>query len=136
MQFPQSNRLKHLSDNELIAQYKASEDKELVGVLFERYSHLVLGLCIKHLKDEAESKDAVLNIFEKLMTDLLKHDVEYFKSWLYMVAKNQCLMNLRKKQTKVNRELEIIRSETAHLEVVPDGPKANRFVSSARSLDE
>jgi RNA polymerase sigma factor (sigma-70 family) len=97
---------KDLSDKELIAEYKKSGDKLFVGILYKRYSHLVFGLCMKYLKDEDEAQDAVLNIFTKLFDDLLKHNIEYFKSWLYTFTKNHCLMNLRSKQSKLKRNLE------------------------------
>jgi len=120
MLFSRSDKLKNLTDAELILKFKDTSKNDYLGILFERYSHLVYGLCLKHLKNEAESKDAVINIFEKLMTDLKKHDVKYFKSWLYMVSKNHCLMFLRNKQSQVKRELDVIRAETSRLEIVDD----------------
>ena len=96
---------KDLSDKELIAEYKKSGDKIFVGILYKRYSHLVMGLCMKYLKDEDDAQDAVINIFTKLFDDLLKHNIEYFKSWLYTFTKNHCLMNLRSAQTKLKRDL-------------------------------
>ncbi len=100
--FKNKNISKH-SDNELIAEYKSKGDNAVVGELFKRYSHLVYGVCLKYLKNEDESKDAVLEIFEQLLVDLLKHDVSNFKSWLHSVARNHCLMFLRKEQTQLKR---------------------------------
>ena len=68
--FKNKNISKH-SDNELIAEYKSKGDNAVVGELFKRYSHLVYGVCLKYLKNEDESKDAVLEIFEQLLVDLL-----------------------------------------------------------------
>lgn len=59
-------RYKDLTDKELIAEYKKSSDKIYVGILYKRYSHLVMGLSMKYLKDEDNAKDAVINIFTKL----------------------------------------------------------------------
>lgn len=92
-----------LTDDELVKKYKESGNAQLLGELYKRYSKLVYGLCLKYFKNTDESKDAVLRIFEKLMTDLKNHEVQYFKSWLFMVSKNFCLMELRKKQVKVRR---------------------------------
>lgn len=83
------------SDLELISLYKSTGDLQYTGELFQRYSHLVFGVCMKYLKNEEESRDAVMNIFEKLMVDLRKHEILHFKSWLHTVARNHCLMFLR-----------------------------------------
>jgi RNA polymerase sigma-70 factor (ECF subfamily) len=58
--------------------------------------HLVYGTCLKYLKERESAKDAVMNIFEELMTKLKSHEVDNFKSWLFVVSKNHCLMLLRK----------------------------------------
>lgn len=88
----------HLSDPELLEQFYSSHDNEWLGILLERYTLLLLGVCMKYLKNEEEAKDAVQQIFLKVIQELQKYKVEYFKSWLYMVAKNHCLMKLREKQ--------------------------------------
>ena len=71
--------IKSLTDLELIARYKSDGDNKIVGVLFERYTHLVFGVCMKYLKDEDEAQDAVMQVFEKLLSDLKKHHVDNFK---------------------------------------------------------
>lgn len=65
--------------------------------------HLVYGVCLKYFKDREESRDAVINIFEKLVTDLPNHEISYFKSWLYVVTKNHCLMVIRSRKTEAGR---------------------------------
>ena len=82
------------SDNDLITKYRNSFDNVFVGELYQRYTHLVLSICMKYLKSKAESEDAVMEIFEKLLKDLKKHQIENFKGWLYSVTKNHCLMKL------------------------------------------
>jgi len=102
-----NEKYKHFSDNELITEYKITKNNVLVGILYKRYSHLVLGLSLKYLKDEDEAKDAVMQIFEKLLSDLLKFNIEYFKSWLYSFSKNHCLMIIRTKQSKLKKEMDL-----------------------------
>ncbi len=97
--------LYQLSDNELHLSYKLEDNKEALGVLFDRYYHTVYGVCLKYLEDSEKAKDAAMSIFEKLIKDLKEHDIEYFKAWLYMVSKNYCLMQLRKK-TPLTKQLE------------------------------
>ncbi len=100
-----ASELNKLTDQELLSTYQKTKDKQYVGVLYKRYSHLVFGLCMKYLKDEDDAQDAVLNIFTKLFDDLLKHKIEYFKSWLYTFSKKHCLMKLRSDQSKLKRSV-------------------------------
>ena len=93
-----------VADQELIKKYLASDDNYYIGELFQRYTHLIFGVCMKYLKIEAESEDAAMEIFEKLLTDLKHHKVENFKSWLYSVTKNHCLMRLRKQKQSAEKE--------------------------------
>lgn len=87
-----------LSDPELMAKYRATVDPEVIAVLFQRYTHLVYGVCRKYLEDQEDAKDAVMEIFEGLFDSLLIHDIQHFKSWLYSVTRNHCLMKLRKRK--------------------------------------
>jgi RNA polymerase sigma factor (sigma-70 family) len=92
--------ISELADNELIVMYKKNSDTKYIGELYERYTHLIYGVCLKYLKNRDESKDAVMQIFENLFVDLKKHDIDSFKTWIYSVAKNYCLMTLRKGKTE------------------------------------
>jgi len=74
-----------------------------LGELYSRYLHLVYGVCLKFLTDREESKDAVMQIFENLITEVLNHDIHQFKGWLYVLTKNYCLMQLRSKQSRDKR---------------------------------
>ncbi len=88
------------TDETLIEAYRHSRDKSHVGILYERYAHIVFGVCMKYLKNRDESRDATLQIFEKLINDLLVHQITYFKGWLHTVTRNYCLMELRKSQRR------------------------------------
>lgn len=87
----------HITDNELLIYYYTEKDNKWIGILLQRYTLLLLGTCMNYLKNEEAAKDAVQQIFLKAITELSKYRVEYFKSWIYMVAKNHCLMQLRDK---------------------------------------
>jgi len=95
------------SDEELIISYKKSGDNVSLGELFERYTHLVFGVCLKHLKDPEDSKDAVMQIFEDLQQKLVDFEISSFKSWIYTVSRNHCLMILRKNKTERKHHAEI-----------------------------
>lgn len=102
-----SIKLNDLDDLELVAQYKQTNDSAFVGVLFQRYTHLIFGVCVKYLKDGDDAQDASMQIFEKLLVDLNKHDIQQFKAWLHMVCKNYCLMQLRSGATKLKHDREM-----------------------------
>ncbi len=87
----------HISDQDLQQRYYSESNNEWLGILLQRYTMLLLGVCMKYLKNEDDARDAVQQVFLKVINDLPKYKVEYFKSWLYMVAKNHCLMKLRDK---------------------------------------
>jgi RNA polymerase sigma factor (sigma-70 family) len=88
--------IKEQDDAILLAQYKSTGDLEILGVLYNRYMHLVYGVCLNYLKEEEQSKDAVMQIFEELILKLKIHEVQNFKSWLHVLTRNHCLMALRR----------------------------------------
>jgi RNA polymerase sigma factor (sigma-70 family) len=90
-------RYDHITDNELLEKFYSDHDNQWLGIVLQRYTLLLLGVCMKYLKNEEEAKDAVQQIFLKAITELAKYKVSYIKSWLYMVARNHCLMKLRDK---------------------------------------
>ncbi|MCB0821624.1 MAG: sigma-70 family RNA polymerase sigma factor [Bacteroidales bacterium] len=99
--------IKSHSDEKLIFQYQKTSDTKYIGEIFNRYTHLVYGVCLKYLKHEENSKDAVMQIFEDLHLKLMEHKVENFKSWIYSVSKNHCLMELRKNGKEERSRVEI-----------------------------
>jgi len=101
MQLMNTNLKKHQNssiDEQWVADYKKSGDLMILGKLYQPYMPLVYGVCLKYFKDEENSKDAVMQIFEQLITKLKEHEVKNFKSWLYVLSRNHCLMELRKNQ--------------------------------------
>ena len=87
----------HIDDQQLLHYFYQDKNNEWLGILLPRYTLLLLGVCVKYLKNEELAKDAVQQVFIKAITELHKYKVDYFKSWIYMVAKNHCLMQLRDK---------------------------------------
>ena len=87
------------SDVQLLEEFHRSGDRRLLGALLERYTLLLYGVGLKYLKDEEEARDAVQQVFLKALTELEKYRVEYPKSWLYTIMRNQCLMRLRTRGT-------------------------------------
>jgi RNA polymerase sigma factor (sigma-70 family) len=108
-----------LSDRELIAAYKANGNQQYISSLYQRYMELVFGICLKYLKDAEKSKDAVMDIYVELTLKLKIHEVENFKGWLHVLARNHCLMQLRSPRNLKTGEFntEVMQSDqTTHLE--------------------
>lgn len=103
---------KTLSDLELIAESRKG-NKQAVGVLFDRYAHLLLGVGLKYTKDKERSKDLVMDLFEELEVLIKKHEIRNFKSWLHTCMRNKCLIALRqeKKMKKLEIKDEILEQE-------------------------
>jgi RNA polymerase sigma-70 factor (ECF subfamily) len=99
------DRYAHLTDQELLEKFYAERDNQWIGIVLQRYTLLLFGVSMKYLKNETEAQDAVQQIFLKAITELHKYKVEYFKSWLYMVCKNYCLMKIRDRQGKRPTEI-------------------------------
>lgn len=95
----------HKEDAELLQNFYSDGNTKWLGVVLERYTLLLYGVCMKYLKNEDDAKDTVQQIFLKALSELQKYKVEHFKSWLYTIAKNQCLMNLRNKSGKIQVEI-------------------------------
>lgn len=114
-----------MTDNELVSRFRETGDNICIGELFTRYKHLVFGVCMKYLADEDESQDVQMQVFEKLLKDLQRHEIEQFKGWLYTVTKNECLMYLRSKKSKKAHEQELKKDLTGLMEsehgLHPDG---------------
>ena len=87
-------------DRELLEKYRMQGDMSCIGILFEKYVHLVFGVCLKYLKDPDESKDAVQQIFEKVMAEASRTEIQNFEGWLHTVTRNYCLMSFRKSKNE------------------------------------
>jgi RNA polymerase sigma factor (sigma-70 family) len=94
----------HMNDQQMLEKYYKDQDARWLGMLLQRYTFLLFGVSMKYLKHEEEAKDAVQQVFLKVLVEMPKTKVIYFKSWLYMIVRNHCLMKLRDKGQHVNIE--------------------------------
>ena len=124
------SKYQHISDTELLNRFNAGHDNEWLGILLERYTILLLGVSMKYLKNEEEAKDAVQQVFLKAIDELHKYKVVYFKSWIYMIAKNYCLMKLRSK----GRFSAEINENTLTTAAEPD--EKNNYIEKDKTLDD
>lgn len=100
------------ADEDLLAQYKATGSMAHLGALYDRYLEQVYGVALRYLQNEALAEDAVMAIFEELVSKARQHEVQQFRPWLYVMAKNHCLMQLRRDSKKNTLTLD---AESVHL---------------------
>jgi RNA polymerase sigma factor (sigma-70 family) len=113
------DKRENLSDAEYILAFQQTGELRLLGQLYQPYMEMVFAVCFKYLRDEDESKDAVMLIFEKLIKDLQNHSVGNFKAWLHTVAVNHCLMKIRAKKVFVGVD-EVSDADQADVEDVKE----------------
>jgi RNA polymerase sigma-70 factor, ECF subfamily len=115
LKFP-GEKPKKKTEEELIKEFNSSGSLDILGELYSSYMPLVYGVCLKYLKDREESKDVVLQIFEKLIADLPKQKIENFRNWLHVVTKNYCLMQLRLRKSNDEKQKEWLLDPTNFME--------------------
>jgi RNA polymerase sigma factor (sigma-70 family) len=89
------NNIRTLTDEALVKAFCKEDNKGYLEELYGRYIRFVFLICLKYLKNEEKSKDTAMQVFEKLTGDLKRFEVQHFKSWLHVITKNTCLMQLR-----------------------------------------
>jgi len=134
------NELLSLPDEQLVARYASTHDKEIIGILYTRYTHLLFTVCYKYLGNDSDAEDIVMLVFEKLFELLKKSEINNFKSWIYTITKNECLMYLRhrksgervKDENLKNLESEIMESvDPDHPLSEGDGEHRIRYLETA-----
>lgn len=123
-------KLNNIEDKELLERFYSDHNNVWLGELLPRYTLLLFGVCMKYLKNEEDAKDGVQQIFLKVINELHKYRVEYFKSWIYMIAKNHCLMKLR---DKGKYAVEITERMAAKADITED---KNQLVEKDNTLSE
>lgn len=116
-----SDEHRNRRDDALIKQYRNGGNLQVLGELYKPYMSLVYGICLKYLKGREESRDAVMQIFEKLVDALRKHEVRNFKSWLYSLARNYCLMQLRAEKGRHFEDISLVVMESESITHQDDG---------------
>lgn len=98
--------LRTLNDEQLVLIYKEKQWPDCIDEIYKRYGHLVYGVQLKYTKQIMDAEDLTMDCFEKLPNLILKHDIDFFKGWLYAVARNLALSFLRKNKSNQISELD------------------------------
>jgi RNA polymerase sigma-70 factor, ECF subfamily len=78
-----------------IRQFRRTGDIQIITGLYQKYAHLVYGVCLKYLKNRSAAISAVKNILEEITVTAQKQDIPNFKGWLYVSTKNYCIKELK-----------------------------------------
>ncbi|RQP19739.1 sigma-70 family RNA polymerase sigma factor [Parapedobacter defluvii] len=87
-------------DDTLLKRYRETGDLTVLGELFNVHAEMVYYVCKRYLQDNERSKDAVMQIFEELIHKINKQEIQRFGSWLYVLSRNHCLMQLRSEKNR------------------------------------
>lgn len=90
-----NHKIQHISETGLLALYYKERDNVYVGELLSRYTLRLFGVCMKYLKDEDDARDMVQQVFEKVLAELGKYQIDNFGGWLYRIAQNACISQIR-----------------------------------------
>ena len=109
-----ASRLPHLSDEELVAYYKRSNDAEALSILLGRYTDVVAGMSINYLKNACDVDDFSQELYLKLSEKLKFSEIRNFRSWFLTTVKNFLIDTGRKDQTRL-MHMEKLNSESSGL---------------------
>tara|TARA_B100000508_G_scaffold118450_1_gene98604 strand:+ start:119094 stop:119666 length:573 start_codon:yes stop_codon:yes gene_type:complete len=130
-------KYKRFSDEELAQILSNKNDQLALTEIYNRYGHLVFGLCLKYFKQKEDAEDMTVHVFTKLQAKLVGKHLDSFKSWLYVVAKNECLMRLRKKNyDHVQIKEEIVNEEEEHVDKLNQELKYEELEAAIDTLKE
>jgi RNA polymerase sigma factor (sigma-70 family) len=85
------------SDEELVSSARHG-DRHAMGVIWDRYAHLLYGVAMKYMKEPDMAKDMVVELFAMLPGMLKEHNVKCFRPWIHTVLRNLCLQELRRRK--------------------------------------
>jgi RNA polymerase sigma-70 factor, ECF subfamily len=77
-----------------------------VEELYKKYGPMVMRRCRMILKNEEQAKQAMQDVFVKILKNQHKLDAKYPSSLLYRIATNTCLNTLRDKKMNVSENSE------------------------------
>lgn len=127
-----NHSIKQKTDMELVLAYKQSMDTEIIGELFNRYSHIVFGVALKYLKDTNLSQDALLEIFNNLFEQLAKYKIDDFKNWLLTVTRNYCFKLL--KENAKTTTLEYVQNGFLSIDFMENEHEINHHIEKEEKL--
>jgi RNA polymerase sigma factor (sigma-70 family) len=89
---------RRMSDEELIRRFNELHEVTPVYHLFERYGHLVLGVCLKYTDNPHNARKLTEDLYLKMLGRIKSfHGKETFKPWLFAYLENYGLADAESK---------------------------------------
>ena len=83
-------------DAQLMARFVRTRDRRVFTVLFEKYERQMLAHVHRFVRDSALADELVQEVFIRVYTTKRYQPEHRFRTWLYRVATNVCLNELRR----------------------------------------
>lgn len=125
MRFFSRNKKEILSDEELLKRLQETGESTYFEQLYERYIPMIYGLCLKYLQNAERSQDAVMDIYESLISKAAGYEITIFKNWLYSVVKNHCFHVLRQNKKEITVDFDSNLMESEDIITLLDDERAN-----------
>lgn len=89
-------------DDATLAAAAAAGDSAALGLIYDRYGGRLLGLCMSMLRSRADAEDCLQDVFVVAATRLRDlREPELLRSWLFAVARHECLARLDRRRREV-----------------------------------
>ncbi len=91
------------SDEEILKDHLNGTDEKAAEMIFFRYKTRLLNFCLRMLGNRADAEDVTAEVFLALFARKYTFNPEAkFSTWLYTVARNQCISQIRKRKHLVS----------------------------------
>lgn len=88
-----------MSDEEIVQHYLSTQKEVYFDLLYNKYSNKVYAKCISLLKNEVDARDAVQEIFIKIVLTLSRFSGRSkLSTWIYAISYNYCIDQVRKQK--------------------------------------
>ena len=124
------SKLSTLSDVQLQRHYHETCDTDAVAIMYERYGHLVFGVCLKFLESREDAKDATIEVFSEVIEKWKDIEVRNYPAWLHILAKNKCL----NKRDRHKRYMNILNQNREYFLEIEESP--NELETQLQQMEE
>src|SRR5262245_36219467 len=116
-------------DAALMERFVRTRDRRVFEVLFQKYKRPIFSHALRFVRDQARAEELTQDVFIRVYTTKKYEATNRFKTWLYRVATNVCLNEIRKPEHQ--QKIEALESEPASAAASPEEAVAGRELASS-----